>query len=106
VCCDVRPALRDLGMFAIAPERSAVCRRQLYHRRVLVHRFDVVCESAVTVARALSDTFAGIRPADAPYFILAQIVGAVAATVLFRWLVPSLPAAAKNVVARETERVG
>ena len=60
---------------------------------------------AVTLARTLSDTFAGIRPADAPYFILVQIAGAVAATVLFRWLVPSLPAVAKNVVARETERV-
>jgi len=58
---------------------------------------------AVTVARSLSDTFAGIRPADAPYFILAQIAGAVAATVLFRWLVPSLPVVAKNVVERETE---
>ena len=58
---------------------------------------------AVTVARSLSDTFAGIRPADAPYFILAQIAGAIAATVLFRWLVPGLPAVAKNVVAREAE---
>src|SRR5437879_1756351 len=61
---------------------------------------------AVTVARSLSDTFAGIRPSDAPYFILAQIAGAIAATVVFRWLVPGLPAVAKNVVARETERVG
>ena len=60
---------------------------------------------AVTVARSLSDTFAGIRPADAPYFILAQTAGAIAATILFRWLVPGLPAVAKNVVARETERV-
>ena len=58
---------------------------------------------AVTVARSLSDTFAGIRPADAPYFILAQIAGAIAATILFRWLISSLPAAAKNVVARERE---
>jgi glycerol uptake facilitator-like aquaporin len=60
---------------------------------------------AVTIARSLSDTFAGIRPADVPYFILAQIAGAIAATILFRWLVPSLPDVAKNVVARETERV-
>lgn len=41
---------------------------------------------AVTIARSLSDTFAGIRPADAPFFIVAQIVGAVLATYLFRWL--------------------
>src|SRR5262249_56389830 len=46
---------------------------------------------AVTLARAASDTFAGIRPTDAPGFILAQLVGAAAATTLFRWLVPSLP---------------
>jgi glycerol uptake facilitator-like aquaporin len=46
---------------------------------------------AVTIARSLTDTFAGIRPADAPAFIAAQIVGAAAATVLSRWLVPALP---------------
>lgn len=45
---------------------------------------------AVTLARAASDTFAGIRPADAPGFIAAQLAGAMAATLLFRWLVPSL----------------
>jgi glycerol uptake facilitator-like aquaporin len=43
---------------------------------------------AVTLARAASDTFAGIRPTDAPGFILAQLAGAAAATALFRWLVP------------------
>jgi len=41
---------------------------------------------AVTMARALSDTFAGIRPADVPGFIVAQLLGAFAATVLFAWL--------------------
>jgi glycerol uptake facilitator-like aquaporin len=44
---------------------------------------------AVTLARSASDTFAGIRPADAPGFIIAQLVGAAAATALFAWLVPS-----------------
>ena len=43
---------------------------------------------AVTIARCLSDTFAGIRPADAPGFVLAQLAGGIAATVLFRWLIP------------------
>lgn len=43
---------------------------------------------AVTVARALSDTFAGIRPFDVPGFVLAQFAGAMTATWLFRWLVP------------------
>jgi glycerol uptake facilitator-like aquaporin len=43
---------------------------------------------AVTIARSLSDTFAGIAPADAPAFIVAQIIGATAAVVLSRWLWP------------------
>lgn len=44
---------------------------------------------AVTLARSASDTFAGIRPADAPAFIAAQLLGAAAATMTFRWLVPA-----------------
>jgi glycerol uptake facilitator-like aquaporin len=44
---------------------------------------------AVTLARAASDTFAGIRPADAPPFIVAQLLGAATATGLFRWLAPA-----------------
>ena len=43
---------------------------------------------AVTFARAASDTFAGIRPADVPGFVVAQLLGAAAATALFRWLTP------------------
>jgi glycerol uptake facilitator-like aquaporin len=53
---------------------------------------------AVTLARAVSDTFSGIRPADAPAFIGAQITGAIAATFLFRWLVPSLPKTAEDIL--------
>jgi len=53
---------------------------------------------AVTLARAASDTFAGVRPADVPGFIAAQALGAAAATGLFRWMVPSLPASAPDVV--------
>ena len=53
---------------------------------------------AVTIARALTNTFAGIRPADVPGFLLAQAVGATFATALFRWLVPALPAIADRVV--------
>jgi glycerol uptake facilitator-like aquaporin len=41
---------------------------------------------AVTVARAVTDTFTGIRPADAPAFLAAQALGAVLATLCFRWL--------------------
>jgi glycerol uptake facilitator-like aquaporin len=45
---------------------------------------------AVTIARSLSDTFAGIKLSDVPPFIAAQLAGALAATFLFRWLVPNL----------------
>jgi len=51
---------------------------------------------AVTLARSLSDTFAGIWPGDVPGFLLAQVAGGVAAAYLFRWLDPALPSAAKD----------
>lgn len=41
---------------------------------------------AVTIARSLSDTFAGIAPSSAPAFILAQVVGALLAAGVFGWL--------------------
>lgn len=53
---------------------------------------------AVSIARSLSDTFAGIRPTDVPGFVLAQLAGGIAATFLFRWLVPCLPSTARDVV--------
>jgi glycerol uptake facilitator-like aquaporin len=53
---------------------------------------------AVTLARSVTDTFAGIRPVDAPAFIVAQLLGAAAATALFRWLVPTLPDVAPTVI--------
>ncbi len=51
---------------------------------------------AVTIARSLSDTFAGIRPQDAPAFVVAQLLGAVAATLFFRFLAPADLASADN----------
>jgi len=53
---------------------------------------------AVTLARAASNTFVGIRPAGTPGFILAQLAGAGAATLLFRWLVPLTKTDATAVV--------
>jgi glycerol uptake facilitator-like aquaporin len=41
---------------------------------------------AVTVARAISDTFAGIAPRDVPAFLVAELLGALAAAWLFGWL--------------------
>jgi glycerol uptake facilitator-like aquaporin len=49
---------------------------------------------AVTLARCLSDTFTGIRPLDVPWFVFAQLLGGLAATFLFRWLVPAPPTSA------------
>jgi glycerol uptake facilitator-like aquaporin len=45
---------------------------------------------AVTIARSLSDSFAGIRPVDVLPFVGAQFAGGVAATFLFRWLAPDV----------------
>jgi glycerol uptake facilitator-like aquaporin len=44
---------------------------------------------AVTLARAFTETFTGIRLIDVPPFVAAQLVGAFAATILFRWLMPA-----------------
>jgi glycerol uptake facilitator-like aquaporin len=44
---------------------------------------------AITIARAMSDTFAGLRPVDAPYFIEAQFGGALAAWILCALLMPN-----------------
>jgi glycerol uptake facilitator-like aquaporin len=53
---------------------------------------------AVTLARTLTDTFAGIRPKDALPFIPAQLAGAFAATALMRWLYPTLSEVADDTV--------
>lgn len=46
---------------------------------------------AVTIARSFTDTFSGIMPADAPAFVIAQLVGAASATVLLGWLLRPSP---------------
>lgn len=52
----------------------------------------------VTLARSVTNTFAGIRPADAPGFIAAQLAGAFAATLLFQWLTPGIEREAPAVL--------
>ena len=54
---------------------------------------------AVTIARSLSDTFAGVLPGHAPALIAAQLIGAVLATWLFGWLLRpgTAPVAAKDL---------
>jgi len=64
---------------------------------------------AVTVARSLTNTFAGIRPQDVPGFIGAQLVGAVLATVLDGWLhqrIATVKATASEAGSGETDHVG
>jgi len=57
---------------------------------------------AVTLARSMTNTFAGIRPADVPGFIVVQILGALAAIALWSWLLPS--AAASDVMVKHAKR--
>jgi glycerol uptake facilitator-like aquaporin len=47
---------------------------------------------AVALARSLSDTFAGIAPSSVPAFVVAELLGALAASVLFGWMFRSVPA--------------
>lgn len=53
---------------------------------------------AVTIARCLSDTFAGIRPNNVPWFVMAQFLGGFGATLLFRWLAPNIRMRATEVL--------
>jgi glycerol uptake facilitator-like aquaporin len=59
---------------------------------------------AVTIARSASDTFAGIRPADVPGFIVAQMLGAMTATWLFHWLVPAISDVAPDLLMQHGEK--
>ena len=56
---------------------------------------------AVTIARSFTNTFSGIRPGDAPWFIVAQILGAAIAAGLFRWLLA--PEASKSGSPESTQ---
>ena len=59
---------------------------------------------AVAIARSLSDTFAGIAPADVPGFIIAELLGALAATALFAWLEPDKLSADAVIAPHDSER--
>jgi len=61
---------------------------------------------AVTLARAVTDTFAGIRAGDVPGFLVGQACGALLATLLFRWLLPAPPVVnARAAASHEQVRV-
>jgi glycerol uptake facilitator-like aquaporin len=59
---------------------------------------------AVTLARSVTNTFSGIRPADVAGFVGAQFAGAFAATLLFRWLIPSLKEQASAVMVEHRQQ--
>ena len=59
---------------------------------------------AVTMARALTDSFSGIRPVDVSGFITAQLVGGVIAIAVFGWLLPGESADTQKRVERSEER--
>ncbi|HEY4410381.1 MAG TPA: MIP/aquaporin family protein [Acidimicrobiia bacterium] len=58
---------------------------------------------AVTIARMLTDTFAGIRPRSVPIFVVAQCAGGIAAVALARFLHPDLPSDADRIVVPHDE---
>ncbi len=59
---------------------------------------------AVTLARAATDTFSGIRPFDAPGFVVAQLAGAAASIAVFRWLLPVQRSVAERALVPDPER--
>lgn len=58
---------------------------------------------AVTIARSMTNTFAGIRPGDVAGFVAAQLAGAFGATLLFRWLLPGMKTTAAEVLVRQDQ---
>src|SRR5436309_14183515 len=93
----------DLGMRPLPSLCRPFRRGRLHHRRLLVYRLYFICQPAVTLARAFTNTFAGIRLVDVFPFMIVQFAGALAATALFRWLLPILPQDAEKVVVTHPE---
>lgn len=58
---------------------------------------------AVAIARALSNTFAGIRPMDVPGFIVAEVLGALVATVVVGWMLTERNTSTSPIMAKGTE---
>src|SRR6476660_6064129 len=77
---------------------DAACERQM-ESIVNAHLIDKLANPAVTLARTLSDTFAGIAPSSVPGCVVAQALGAVIACGVIRVLWPAVEAVAQEVVA-------
>jgi glycerol uptake facilitator-like aquaporin len=83
-----RLAAEALGSLLLAATviGSGVMAEQLAAGNAAVALLTSFANPAITIARALSDTFAGIRPADVSAFVLAQTIGALAAWRAASWL--------------------
>ena len=101
ICRNVRIALRHLGLLAPAFGAVPFAVAAYITAAYWFTSSTSFANPAVTVARSLSDTFVGIRPMDVPLFVAAQLAGALAATLLFRWLVPQLNTAAKSILVSQ-----
>ena len=87
--CHLRPARRDLGMRAVHSSAVSFAVGAYITAAYWFTASTSFANPAVTLARATSNTFAGIRPIDAPAFIVAQLAATVAAALCFRWLAPT-----------------
>jgi hypothetical protein len=94
--CHFRSFDDDIRMRGAKIGRGALRDRRLYRRGLLVYRLDILRQPAVTLARAYSDTFAGIAPSNVPGFVLAQCIGTLAAIALASWFWKMAPAKSVN----------
>ena len=90
--CDLRACRHNIRMLGPDTAGCAICGRPLHHGSILVYSLYVVRKSGRDDGPVLSDTFAGIAPAGVLAFILAQLVGMLIATIVAKWLWPSLSA--------------
>ena len=72
------------GVFAVSAEAIAYG-GLVHHVRIWFGSSRSFANPAVMIGRSFSDTFAGIRPEDAPMFILVQIISAIIAALVFSW---------------------
>jgi glycerol uptake facilitator-like aquaporin len=81
--------LTILGCVAVAPSSVAYAVGLFITAAYWFTASTSFANPAVTIARSLSDTFAGIAPSNVPAFIAAQLAGAIAALAVARWLWPA-----------------
>lgn len=81
-----------LGVSKFRPDLTAVCVGLYITAAYWFTASTSFANPAVTLARSLSDTFAGIAPASVPGFLLGQVVGALTALLVFGWLLKEKPA--------------